>query len=461
MMAFNNKEHRQKLEIKDPHRVQFNAWAKRIVKYIGPAGELNNRVKRDFPLPDPHISATIDFEDVKDLTLGHVDTYGNRVSRYFEMDQRLVGLEGHGYQGLLKLVKSMHSIPLLNRYLSLDLIEGSVFEWLENYYLGRTRKDMMDSVLPDFQKSIRLNEIWIPVPHVITTNTILIGKIALRTITKTLIDQWETDWKRHNSEDSEGIQHLFTKYRKRYQGRAAAFLLIEAEENRAKQIAFTEAKRSISVLRYFDPALQDPHIASHCELDGRYLIPKSFSISTKNERRPTFHEGVHGRPPIPWKLTPPYLSVIKSNGLDILSRILASDDRISFQEDVLNAILIYSRSALESETVDKLIYIFAALESILLRKGERNISQNVRERMAVHIGDSLKDSKMLVSDFKKAYSVRSDFLHHGLKREEERIVRRFMANTWLLFYKVLLDIDKYQNKNEFIQVLDERKLTPK
>lgn len=450
-----------KFEMRSEDAVKFNSWSKRVMKYVAPASHSDDRGKKVFRLPEPHVAATIDFQDVDKPAFGQVDTYGNRVSRYFVEDKKLIGLEEIGYQELVKLAESMQRIPVLSRYVSVGSMEEYVFEWLETSYLGRTKKDMVETVLKKLEESVRENEIWIPVPNVIISKSIRIGRIELRTVTKTLMDQWEADWNRHNIEDSKEIEQLFRKYRKRYQGRAAAFVKIVAEENRAEELAFSEAQRSISVLRYFDPALQDPNTTSYCGLDGRYLVPKTFSISTENVRRPKFHGGFHGTPPIPWILTPPYIATIRSNGLDILSRVLSSDDRTSFQEGVLNAILIYTRSALESEPVDKLIYILAALESILLRKRDRSISQNVRERMAMYIGDSLKDSKMLVSDFKKVYSLRSDFLHYGLKREEEEILRRFMGNTWLLFNNVLLDIDKYETKIKFIQELDDRRLTPK
>ncbi|MCH7576169.1 MAG: hypothetical protein IIA59_13745 [Candidatus Marinimicrobia bacterium] len=316
------------------------------------------------------------------------------------------------------------------------------------------------TIVEQLEKRITENEIWIPVPHLIISQSVEIGKIKLRTIDESLFDQWQGDWISRNPEHEGSTEQLFVKYRKRFQGRAAAYIKILAEPNRAEELAFMEAERSISILRYFDPAMQDPPKMSYCGLEGRYFTPRSFSIRTISDREPEFNEGYHGTLPVPWVLSPSYLGVIRSSGLDALGAILADENRTPFQKDILDSMFIYTKCALESDPINKLIFILAALESMLLRDTNEPLTQNVGERMAMYIGDSLADNKSLVADVKKVYRLRSSFLHHGKKREDITTLNRFMVNVWLLFNNLILDINHYQSRDEFIQALDDKKLSP-
>ena len=64
------------------------------------------------------------------------------------------------------------------------------------------------------------------------------------------------------------------------------------------------------------------------------------------------------------------------------------------------------------------LQIIGALEMILLRNDTEPIQQNIGERMAFVVGRNVNERKAIINNFRRIYSVRSKFLHHGVGSEE-------------------------------------------
>lgn len=443
------------LRIPEDIEAILNAKAKEILGWVRPPYDWDGGSLAPYKLPKPYVSATVDSKDIEELQFGQADDHGRFIARFFLDDNKLVGLERDAYEELVLVAETMGAMPELRNVSSILTLESLIFKWVEESFLDLTEQDMVARVLELLEPRIKENEIWIPVPILVISENITLGNIELRTIDERLLDEWQEVENSRFPDSKEHFESIYKDYRKEFQGRAAAFIKITAEPEYAKELAFYHADRAVSLLRYFDPALQDPHNISYCGLEGRFLKPTSFSINTENDTNPAFHKRYHGTIPLPWVLAPQYLDVIRSNGLDTLSAMLAAEALTSFEQAILDSILIYTRSAFESEPVDKIIFILAALETILLRGKKERISSNVRERMAEFIGDGTADKKMLISDFKRVYKLRSDFLHHGQKRNDVDILERFMVNTWLLFNNLLLVKDEFKTKAQFLKSLDD------
>ena len=70
--------------------------------------------------------------------------------------------------------------------------------------------------------------------------------------------------------------------------------------------------------------------------------------------------------------------------------------------------LIYRNSA------DRLLKLFVALETLLLKDDEETIVNNISERASKLISDDLSYQKKIKKDIKKIYDNRSKFVHHGI-----------------------------------------------
>jgi hypothetical protein len=107
---------------------------------------------------------------------------------------------------------------------------------------------------------------------------------------------------------------------------------------------------------------------------------------------------------------------------------------------------------------DKLVYIFVALESMLLRNSNEPLGKNIGERMAFLIGNSLESRKAVVANVDAIYEIRSSFLHHGEHVEDLEVFSTFMLNAWTCFTVLLENANRYQTRDQLIAALEDRKL---
>jgi len=147
-------------------------------------------------------------------------------------------------------------------------------------------------------------------------------------------------------------------------------------------------------------------------------------------------------------------------GFDSVNRLLALKNRTSLQERLLEALLLYSRSTLAKDLADRLVYMFTAMESMLLRGPSENIQQNVGERIAFLIADTRAERKKVVENFRHTYALRSKFVYHGHSTISQlETLREFMTNAWELFTHLAKDSDRFSTKEQLMDHLEDMKFS--
>lgn len=111
------------------------------------------------------------------------------------------------------------------------------------------------------------------------------------------------------------------------------------------------------------------------------------------------------------------------------------------------------------EPSDKLVYILVALETLLLKDPNEPIMQNISERMAFVVRDTVEERKSVVRLVKEIYSLRSKFIHHGQSIDNMERLEKFMAEASWFFVKISMDINAYITKEAFMEKLEEMKFS--
>ena len=146
--------------------------------------------------------------------------------------------------------------------------------------------------------------------------------------------------------------------------------------------------------------------------------------------------------------------------LSILDNLLGlRSKRNQFQEKLLAALILYSRSAISKDLADKLVYILVALESIFLRNSSEPIQQNLGERIAFLIGDSLEKRKRIIKVTRETYTLRSGFVHHGRSIDDLEIMREFMLYAWQAIVSLIHQSNSVSTVDALLDMLDDRKLS--
>ena len=118
-----------------------------------------------------------------------------------------------------------------------------------------------------------------------------------------------------------------------------------------------------------------------------------------------------------------------------------------------------SRSALQHDTEARLLYLFAALESLLLMDRGDHPTSAVSERLAFFMKNDSKERRRIVRLVKDVYNTRSMFVHHGEKIPEDKMknVRDFCVFAWSFFLLALGKCRDWKDKGEFLHFIDEKK----
>jgi hypothetical protein len=444
----------------------FNKKADELLLQLAPHPSPPRRRNKIPAVPEIHVSATFTEENIIGELLTNrfvADQNGDVVGRFFEHNDGFVGLFGEGYKNFLRLSEGMQKAKELRHTVSNQLLTDLIFSWLQGKIVNQISSPMTEFVLTECEKQIQEMELWLPIAWLQIQSEISVGKITFKMVTREMLDTWQARVPPPSSPEEEAAmnQH-FEQERHELQGYAAATIKLLAEPQKASDIAFEEAENAISLLRFFSPANFSPRRVSYCTLSGKehlegetYLIVREGAIESISSSATETSEPS-------WRLSGSMIANIRGEGLDLLGELLSKEKRTDFQNDVLNSILLYSKSSLAKNYADKLVYILVALESLLLRDSNEPIGTSLRERMAVLISQTIDGRLSVIKNVKDTYGLRSSFIHHGksIGIDELETLLTFMRNAWVCLHVILTkNANHFSTKIEFIDAVERFKLS--
>lgn len=413
--------------------------------------------------PDNHTSFNLTSKDAVGpiVAAEHIyDGTGSEVGRFFLRNDQRIGLVGEPYKKLIILLERIQGSGL-KPSASMKTLRDAAFGWIEQRYDGRTKETLVTFLLDHINQQIRECEIWIPLHRVHLEQPVNIGGVQFHTITREMLDELESRLHAHTpAAASAAIKQRMDRDRKKLQGTAAAVVSVVAEPIRASEIARERAGKAVALLRFLSPANWHPAMRSYCTLLGGEDLRISAELTVEDGKISRVSNAVEDqRNQHHWTLTAAQLRQFP--GLLQALSSLANDDssKNEFQTKLLEALLLYSRNSVAREPADKLVYILAALEAMLLKNDSEPIQKNIGERMAFLVGDTMEARKEIVANVLAIYVKRSSFVHHGQGIEVTDTLASFMLRAWTCFYNLLQFSGQFETKEALIQHLEDRKLT--
>lgn len=313
----------------------------------------------------------------------------------------------------------------------------------------------MEKIISDY-------EIVIPINFLHIEKSFGLGKVNFRPFSKKSIDELLESRAVTQAQDSppkDLVSKLFDQKIRQFQGYAVATILLQAEPARAYEIAIEETNTALSMLRIFSSSTREPLSYYPAAVWGSSNISSGYLIALKEGNLNQMFSKTLDRSPRSENLTNQAIDDLYSAGLSILDNLLGLSKRTQFQEKLLEALILYSRSAISKDIADKLVYILVALESILLRNSSEPIQQNLGERIAFIIGDSLEKRKRIIKVTRDTYTLRSCFVHHGRSIDNLETMREFMQYAWQAIVSLIHQSNSVSTVNALLDVLDDRKLS--
>jgi len=417
------------------------------------------RVERGPGNPNIHSTFTFTPENiVGEIVFGWSDFVGKTVGKAFEDGNRLIGLFDDDYGQLVRIAEALHK-SVRPPVVTVSLLTDLVFDWIKQSHRQATDESMTDYVLHECEKRIMEAEIWIPISYFYIPRPLVFGEITFRAITKAMMDEWETSVlaKCTNDKERAAVKTGIERRRRKFQGLAVATMKFAAEPDRAHEIAYEKTDKSVSLLRFFSPAMLDPAKTSYSAPLGRQHTDSYDYLLVKDKEIIDHNAGLVDRSSPVWNFTLEDQETWAPE-LHVLHGLLIADKLTDFQETVLNSLIIFSRSSLAKEISDKLIYMLVALESVFLKDSSEPIQDNISLRMAYMQDVSIR--KGIIADVKEVYKLRSSFVHHGTRvsLDQYELLKRFQRHALLSLMALIPLAASPISKSDFFDDLENRRL---
>ncbi len=450
-----------KLEIETGLARQINTDAEKLLDTLQTAPEKPSDVSGAFrpnhlqpkaSLADPEIpSGPLKF------TIG---ISGAEVERFFPELTPPVGFFGEGHARFVNLCQRIQQASPLNSYVSLTYAVEATFEWMRLRAQKKTDKPLTDHLLPWCMRDIAPREILLPLAGIDIEQEIKMGRVNIKKLLQPTWERWITEWSVRRPAEVANVRQFVTDIGN--DQIIVASQSITAEPIRAVEIALDWTQGALEILSYFAPSNFEPAMPIMCAVSGsefverpRHMIVRDGTLFAAGESL-TYLRSRH-----PWMIKIASLESWKGKGFDTLVRLMNEEEenRTDFQNDILRAISIFSKSSRAQSLTDKLLYAVLALESILLKDQSESLQKHIGERMAFLIGQTVEHRRDIISNYKIAYALRSRAVHHGRSVTEESALVTFLPNTWHTLNKLITVADKFPTKQDMIATVDDVKFS--
>jgi hypothetical protein len=440
---------------------RFDELGNQLLAKLAPEQQLVKAHVRQGLRPDIYPVANISEQDI----VGEVQVKklffngaGEEVGRLFEHDSQWIGIVGDNFESFERMAERLHQSQPLRDLTAVTFIRETAFDWMEGKHKNARSETLTEYILKRTEEEVKDFEIWVPLHRTYLESSFQMGRVILRTITREMMDEAEAKVPASNDpETAAAVRIAFARDRSAIQGCAAAALKIRAEKTKAVEVAREQAETAAAFLRFLSPANWTPKLRSYCTPLGSENVRRRAELFLQGNSIMTYSRGVLDSGDA-WALSNSDLA--SSPGLaNRLSELAAEPSKIPFRQNLYDALLIYSRNSVAIEPADKLIFILVAVESMLLRNSNEPIGQNIGERMAFLIGNSLETRKAIVANVDEVYRLRSSFIHHGNSISDLEVLSTFMLNAWTCFVNLLGNADHFQTKDALISALEDRKLS--
>ncbi len=387
------------------------------------------------------------------VTMQRVDEFKREVTAlHFEGHDPIgvVGLEGEAVKELDKLAQLAQKYLHASTSVSLRFIRDTLINWLQQKFRAEVAESLSEFLLSRITKAVTLRTILIPIANLCLEEDLPFGPVEFKVITAEMVDSWYDSFRAGAPDDTASFDEHFNRIRQETQGLAAVSLTVEADEEYACEQCLEKAEQAVALLRVIHPVNTSPHTALYVRPLG------SENLESYHAYR--YESGVfkgrrgHARWPFPsfWEIPK---EEHRQKLLQNLIAVFATERRADFQQRLFDALIIYSRNNLAKEPYEKLIFCLVAVESMLLKDPSEPIQDNIGERMAYILGNTVQERLEIESLVKQVYGIRSKFIHHGQRPTDMDVLARFMEKVWALFFHWILNQSAIQKKDEMIEGL--------
>jgi hypothetical protein len=327
--------------------------------------------------------------------------------------------------------------------------------WIQLRLQVTMKREFMEFYLEWVRNNVAEQTIVLPIYDVVFDGALEVHGVRIRNLSAQEFRDWYTRRPELNGDNAADPE--FLDWNREIADRAAAFVTLLAEPQRAEEIAFERVDRVLSILRSYSPAMLSPEARSFCTIYGmehresRLVISIPLSGPMRLRQEPL---GGGTR----WHLDGKALQDLVNMAFYETCELLELASPTEFQSRVARSIELYSLAALEHRLESKLLFILSAIEHLLLMDYNEPIAANLARRFAYYVGETLVIRRTIQRRIKEIYTKRSNFVHHGSSIDDLLLVKAFLRDAWSFFRRVAHEANRYPSKVSFLTSMEDEML---
>jgi hypothetical protein len=365
-----------------------------------------------------------------------------------------VMLEGDDYKSLRRVADLTKKHRPYSSGLSSQFIEETIFFWWRDTKKGTIEQSLSSYLSDAAVGAVHEREILIPLSCLEVESQFHFGDVTVEPLQHDWFNNCAEEACKVSPDYADQIRASLGQTRAEIGHLAAVAVTVVGEghfvNDRARTISFDMA----SMLRFMCPAAPTWNIAFPCYPKGCEHVRSIKYISMEGDRIVSLEDATLDGHYFNWKLSIAELETYMKEGFANAHAFFKSEPLWDFARRVKTAIFSYSEGVASFETINRLISTMSALEHLLLRDGKEQIQSGVGDRIAFLIGADVESRRAIVANFKDAYGIRSQQVHHLSGVADEDVLQRFFINAWLTIRQALRVMPKYKTKEEFLDALD-------
>lgn len=444
----------------DPRAIEyFDEKARAMLLLLKPAPE-EKRSKEIETASSHAFIETITEKEIINMNLGTVNRFGRQTSRFFIHNNKAIGLRECDYQQFDELIENLYKRKEINRLLSKTYIENILFNWFEKKYKGELGDSItfLSYLKDESEKRIKETKVSIPISFLDIQKPFMIGNVRFEYFTKDFFDEFikEISEKAKQQPNYNEIQFNegYRDMRRKYQGKVFSSIAVNAEEEKCLEIAMQETEKSLTILRFFSPAVFVPEVPSYFGRMGHTELPQDYVFIFHNTF-PKITENIAEIREFIWTITEDQLNQLKILGLEVASKLIAQTEYSDFEKLLINSISLFARAITSNTFNDKLVFSLVSIETLLLKNSQEPIQNNVGQRISFLTSQELKDRKNIMKEIQKAYDLRSSYVHHGETKEDYMLLQKIQHLVWVALRNVLFMKDKFKSQKDLIDYIED------
>jgi hypothetical protein len=448
------------IKINDEATSRFAEVAEGILKEIGSFGPIDSRPARHTEIhPIAHFTSD---DIIGEISVQHhsVNGYGEETGRFWNSNGLRVGWQGEEFAAIKDLVSKFEQNGSLKGRVSKKFLLNEIFKWLRET-LERSRSDNLADYISDrCSMEFKDYEIWIPIYRTYSADEFSIGDVRFRSITKAHLDRLYSAIPVEELSNPE-VAMAINRERSAIQGNLAACVRVHAEYEKAREIAQTKANEAVSFLRFISEVNWTSRIVSHCLPVGQERTMETLEVFIENNEIRQINKASIELGPAGWNVDEARHNILTVGLLEALHRLASQRNTNRFTADLFGALQLYARHSVSTEVSHKVVFVVAAIESLLLKNGQEPIQKNLGERMAFLIGKTVPERKDIIKTVDSFYKIRSGLIHHGrdIKEEDRETVDMFFFNVCFSLARLIEQVDQFRTRDDLIAFLEHRKLS--